>query len=98
MKDHEQAAQESPCNHPKPAFDSLTDHIAFYAFRYCLGRATYAVSDCVQYLILNWEQLRPRTRTQIQHEIRVAINKRRVGMTTDKDAWQRVLDLPLSES
>lgn len=62
--------------------------MAFYAFRYCLGRQTYAVNDCVNYLIANWRQFLTIEQIQIQNEIRKHF--KRVGKPVEPE-WERVL-------
>lgn len=69
-------------------FDSL---IAMCAFRYCLGRMTYTVSHCVQYLIDNWELLEQNDKNLITKEIREAIRTKSAGMETDVIEWSRLL-------
>jgi len=67
------------------------DHsIAIYAFRYCLGRRTYAVAECVKYLVGNWERFESIERIQIQNDIRK--HYKRINKPIDVD-WLRVLAL-----
>ncbi len=35
----------------------FNEDITFYAFRYALGRMTYAVKDVTEYLIENWDKI-----------------------------------------
>lgn len=49
------------------------DSIVFYAFRYALGRKTYAVNHVVDFLIENWNLLSGTVQETIQREIREAI-------------------------
>lgn len=67
--------------------------LLFYSFRYCLGRMTYAVSDCVNLLIKYWWLLSRPTQKLIQREIREAIKRNGAGMDCDIDQWNRVLKL-----
>lgn len=71
------------------------DAIVLYAFRYCLGRRTYAVSDCVRFLQQHWHTLRPRTQHLIHGEIREAIARNEAGDVIDVAMWHDVLRLPL---
>lgn len=64
-----------------------------YAFRYCLGRRSYAVSSCVTVLIRYWDQLPQQDRDLICKEILEAFVKKQYGMEMDKDQWQKVLDM-----
>lgn len=66
--------------------------IVFYAFRYCLGRQTYVVNDCVKYLIENWQRLPTATAITIQNDIRKHF--KRVNKDVEPE-WQILLDLPL---
>jgi len=71
----------------------MTDGMVIYAFRYALGRASYAVGECVDYLILNWKYLEPSTREVIRRDIMEAFAEDRYGMEMDRRQWERVLDL-----
>ena len=75
-------------------FDEKTDAMIFYAFRYCLGRASYAVWHCADYLIENWARLSLETRSKIHREINVAFKNNMYGHEGDREDWQRVLDTP----
>ena len=69
------------------------DHIIFYAFRYCLGRRTYAVSEMVSYLFNNWNNISKRVRDKITEEIANAIENKRAGMECDIKQWEKILEL-----
>jgi hypothetical protein len=75
-------------------FDIETDAMIEYGFRYCLGRQTYAVGDCVNYLIKHWEQLRTETQWRIRKDILNAFDTKRYGSETDRARWAQILDLP----
>lgn len=66
--------------------------MTFYAFRYCLGRMTYAVSNCVDYLIAHWLEFDDHTRSQIAKETKEAITKGQAGAAMDVEQWQKLLD------
>lgn len=68
------------------------EDIALYAFRYCLGRMTYAVSTCVDYLLLHWDQLSDKAKGNIYREIREAEATDSLGMDMDKQQWMRVIE------
>ena len=70
----------------------MNDDITFYAFRYALGRKTYAVQTVVEYILENWELLKPATRGLIQAEIEMAIDKGEAGMEMDVKQWTRLLN------
>lgn len=49
------------------------DQIMLCAFRYCLGRATYVVSDCCRWLRERWSTLSADVKAIVQREIREAV-------------------------
>lgn len=69
----------------------VNDTMIVWALRYCLGRNTYAVNDCVNCLLENWESLREHTRTIILRDINEAIQDGDYGMRMDRRNWERVL-------
>ncbi len=69
----------------------LQDEIIFYAFRYCLGRRTFAVSDMVEYLLNNWNDISKRVRDKITEEITTAIKRNEAGMDCDVRQWKKLL-------
>ena len=69
------------------------DDIMFWAFRYALGRHTYAVYGVAQYLIAHKDKITPSTRSLICKEIKEYHDKYgRDGWQCDQDEWERVLD------
>ncbi|MDN5861748.1 MAG: hypothetical protein L0H84_24370 [Pseudonocardia sp.] len=64
--------------------------ILIYAFRYALGRMTYAVGDVAAALTAHAEQLRPEWRTQIIRDIDTAIEDGHAGMSCDVQQWRNV--------
>jgi len=70
----------------------LTQSMVIWAFRYCLGRSTYAVSDCVSYLLENWKFLEEHTKELIVREIDEAFEKGHCGMRMDQEQWNRILE------
>ena len=58
----------------------MNNSITFYAFRYCLGRQSYAVAECVEYLLDNWESIEYGTRLIMISEIEEANDENRAGM------------------
>ena len=80
-------------------FSEREDQMMFYAFRYCLGRMTYAVDDCARYLIANWDRLSENSQKLIVKEINEALEKAKAGHPgypaghqCDIDSWTRVLE------
>ncbi len=62
------------------------------AFRYCLGRKTYIVSACVDWLLQYWNEIDDQTKKLILEEIEEAIEKGCAGDRCDIDCWERVLE------
>ena len=71
------------------------------AFRYCLGRRTYIVNDCAEWLIANWQTFSDKTREVIQRDleeefVRDARDRAEsskypaLGMDMDRQQWERV--------
>lgn len=69
----------------------ISESVLFWAFRYCLGRRTYAVKDCVDAIVKNWNNLPGKTQSLIVTEIKNAISKGDAGMEMDIKQWRRVL-------
>lgn len=71
----------------------MTDSMILYATRYCLGRQTYAVWECVEYLLAHWPKLGAQTRGVILRDVRYALEHDEAGAEMDRVQWRRVLDL-----
>lgn len=71
--------------------------IAFYAFRYALGRKTYAVSDVAEYLKEHWDEFDVYTQQLIHKEINEAIEEGMAGMDCDVAEWRTILTLPIKQ-
>lgn len=71
----------------------IEETIAFYAFRYALGRRTYAVYDVYSFLKEHWNEFTRKTRKKIKLEIMEAIELDRAGMEMDVRLWQEILNL-----
>lgn len=71
--------------------DADFDDIVFYAFRYALGRKTYATYLVSKYLQLHWDELKEHTRELIQKDIREAIESGNAGMKMDEKEWGKLL-------
>lgn len=54
----------------KMEYKNINKNILIFAFRYGLGRRTYAVKEIVDMLKTNWNLLEGHTKEQIKHEIR----------------------------
>lgn len=66
--------------------------IIFYAFRYALGRRTYAVNDVATYIINHATEIHARDRETMRREILDAIERGQAGMECDVEDWRRVVD------
>lgn len=78
------------------------DHLmVMAATRYCLGRMTYIVSECANWLVKIWPLLNDKTRTIIQRDIEEAFTRddadreagreyKALGWDCDRQAWERV--------
>ena len=71
------------------------------AVRYCLGRMSYIVGDCVDWLIEVWPELDPKTRNTIRRDIDQAFARddedragnrehKALGMDMDRAEWEKV--------
>lgn len=80
------------------------DLMALAAVRYCLGRMTYIVSDCADWLVHQWPHISPSTRAIIQRDIEAEFERDDaarergdaylpLGMTMDRRTWERVRGL-----
>lgn len=67
--------------------------IVFYAFRYVLGRKTYAVSEVSYYITKNWDLLHDREKQAMKQEIEIAIKTNNAGMEMDIENWKKILTL-----
>ena len=75
--------------------------MAIAAVRYCIGRQSYIVGDCVDWLIEGWPALQESTRNIIQRDIDRAFDSddqnridgleyKALGMDIDRAEWERV--------
>lgn len=71
---------------------NLPPDILFYAFRYALGRMTYAVHDVAAEIIRHADSIPPKDRLTMIKEITEAIDKGHAGMDMDRRQWQAVRD------
>ena len=66
------------------------DLMAVAAVRYCLGRASYIVGDCCDWLVDTWPLLRPSAQTVIRRDVEEAFQHDALGMDIDRQQWERV--------
>lgn len=71
----------------------ISEDIIFYAFRYCLGRQTYCVSDFVHEVIAIAPRLPKNVKTLMINEIDEAIEAKRAGAEIDKAEWLRLKNM-----
>lgn len=80
------------------------DLMALAAVRYCLGRMSYIVSDCCEWLPRVWPHLKPNTRAVIARDIDEAVRRDTearsrgdehlpLGMDYDRAGWVRMQHL-----
>jgi len=92
----------TPYPHGPWGRDSL---MALAAVRYCLGRQTYIVSDCCDWLIASWKDLKPSMRDIIKRDIKEEfkrddeyradgiVENLPLGANMDREQWERVRKL-----
>lgn len=68
----------------------LLNAITLYAVRYCLGRRTYAVDDCRQWVLSVKDELTPETRRAICRDISECDD---LGDDCDKRCWRELLSV-----
>jgi hypothetical protein len=68
-------------------YEGADDFIAVSAFRYALGRQTYAVTRVVKWLERNKAAMSDHTRELIVREIHEAANAGRIGGDMDRREW-----------
>lgn len=69
---------------------NLSSDILFYAFRYALGRMTYAVSDVANEIIRNAKEIPRADRCNMINEITEALDSDGAGMELDRQNWEKV--------
>lgn len=83
-------------------FDAL---MVTAAFRYCLGRQTYIVSECVDWLVANWNKFPKNVRDAIKRDLEEEFERddvarqegnsffKPLGGDCDRKEWERVREL-----
>lgn len=72
---------------------AVSEDVLFWAFRYTLGRMTYAVKDVTTALTMNISNISIKTCRQIIDEIYKAEDDGTLGMDMDRAAWLQVRDI-----
>lgn len=67
--------------------------LLIYAFRYALGRRSYAVADVANVLRRAWPDLSHADKHLYKLEIREAITRECAGDEQDVKTWQALLDI-----
>ena len=66
--------------------------IIIYAFRYALGRKTYASLIMSDYILKHWDDFSEQDIALFKREVTDAIFTKRAGMDCDIAQWQRIID------
>lgn len=67
---------------------SINDQLMIIAaHRYCLGRASYIVGACIEFLDAHWSQLTEETQNVILRDTIEAVDKNHAGMDIDRKDW-----------
>lgn len=75
---------------------TVGDDILFYAFRYALGKQTYAVGSVADSIVNNWSSLGENMKEKIHSEIKEAISDDMAGdPMIDVPQWNKVLQLKI---
>lgn len=65
--------------------------MAMAAHRYCLGRASYIVGACIQWIPATWGQMSEGTRKNMIRDTQEALDKGYAGMEMDRRDWTSCL-------
>ncbi len=65
--------------------------VLIYAFRYTIGRATYAVHTMVEVITYAWDDMDAHSKKLIKREIKEAIDSKRAGHLCDIEMWETIL-------
>lgn len=76
-----------------PALNNVPASIVFWAFRYVLGRSSYAVGDVTDFLVARWPELPANDRSNIVRDIKEHTAKYGWGHKCDEESWRQVLAL-----
>ena len=92
MKGKPVVVPKSPVFKPKDTF-CVPEDILFYAFRYALGRMTYAVADVASEIRAHAPTLTRKTRALIIKEIKEADANDAIGHDMDRKEWMKTLNI-----
>ena len=71
--------------------------VLIYAFRYSIGRMSFAPHTIVEILKKNWDMLSHADKLLFQREIREEAARDNLGMDCDKNEWLSILDLQVGK-
>ncbi len=60
------------------------------SFRYALGRRTYIVSEVIDNILLNWDNLSEKLKLNVKEEIQEAIKNNNFGDQLDLQRWSKI--------
>ena len=61
------------------------------AHRYCLGRRSYIVESCVDWLLAHWDEFGYKTKATIIRDTETALENHLAGTEMDEKQWRRLL-------
>ena len=61
------------------------------AHRYCLGRRTYFVGVCIEWLITYWQHFEIQTQRLVLKETERALREEEAGGASEVEEWERFL-------
>lgn len=81
----------------RPTFErrmcAVSEDVLFWAFRYTLGRKTYAVSQVTESITMNVSNITKQTAQKMIEEIEERDAVGGLGMDMDAEEWRKVRDL-----
>ena len=66
--------------------------MAMAAHRYCLGRTSYIVGSCNEWLMATWDDFEPNTRNTMVRDTVEAIARGCAGHEYDSAGWERFVE------
>ena len=72
----------------------IQEELLIYAFRYTLGRASYAPHTVIGIIKTSWSDFNESTRELFKREINEAFLRNKLGHDYDKQAWLSIVELP----
>lgn len=72
--------------------ENLNDQLmAMAAHRYCLGRMTYIVNACCEWIVDTWPQFESNTKHVILRDTITEVMSDNAGMDFDKEEWIKIV-------